>query len=56
MTWNETSEAIDQLKARLCLLPAKTKENTIEYEKLAKPIRAEAIRIHYIRIELTMKA
>ena len=55
MTWNETDEAISRLKARLCLLPVKTKENTVEYEKLAKPIRAEAIQLHYTRIDLTIK-
>ena len=55
MTWNETNLALKILKAKFNKLPKKTKENSIEYETLAKPLRLEAIELHYIRIGLNQK-
>ena len=54
MNWQETNEAILALKAEFANLPMRTKENTTEYEALARPLRKEARSLHYTRIKLNM--
>ena len=52
MTWSESNTAILELKHRFTMLPARTKDNLVEYEKLAKPLRDEATNLHYTRINI----